>query len=79
MDNSYNIDWNNYLYKGNLSGFIEQLNKTGKRYKSSNLENIPSKNSMISRNSHGIPRFIFYGGFTPWTNLPISNKNGGNI
>lgn len=79
MDNWYNINGNSNLYSNAFPRFTKWLNKTFKDYRNSNLEKIPSRNKSIPRNNNGVSRFIFYGGFTPWTNTPISNKDGGNI
>ena len=79
MNNMSNIDWNNYLYKGNAIPLIEQLHNIRNMYKDSSLSKIPSKQERLPRNKWGVPRIAYYGGFTTWTNTPVANKNGGNI
>lgn len=68
------IDWNNYLYKGTERSLIELLNERKQR----NMNNIPIQ-SFPQTNRYGMARIRYYGGFTPWTNIPIAEKNGGNI
>lgn len=70
MKNS--INWNNYLYSGNGYSLIDELDK----FKQIRLASIP-QNSAI--NKYGMSRIRYYGGFTPWTNIPIAEKHGGNI
>lgn len=79
MNNYSNIDWNNYLYKGNAPLLIEQLRNIGNMYRKHTMDNVPSRQDRLPRNKRGITRIAYYGGFTPWTNDPIANKNGGNI
>lgn len=79
MNKLSNINWNNYLYKGNAQPLIDQLRSIKNMYRNKNLEKIPSRQEVLPRNNYGIPRVAYYGGFTPWTNIPIANKNGGNI
>lgn len=79
MNNTSNINWNNYLYRGTAIPFVEQLKTLSNTYKQNRLSNIPTRNEQLPRNRYGTPRFAYYGGFTPWTNIPIANKNGGNI
>lgn len=66
------IDWNNYLYRKNGSSLIDELRK----FKQTNLTNIPTK---PTNNRYGMARIRYYGGFIPWTNIPIIEKDGGNI
>lgn len=65
------INWNNYLYPGKSSPLIEEL----KKFKQNRLSNIPK----IPTNRYGMSRIRYFGGFTPWTNIPIVEKYGGNI
>ena len=67
-----NINWNNYLYEGNGHSFLEELKKYNQNRVSSNMNKIPT-------NKYGMSRIRYYGGFTPWTNIPIVEKDGGNI
>ena len=66
------IYWNNYLYHRNGSYLIDELRK----FKETNFVNIPTK---PANNKYGMARIRYYGGFTPWTNIPIIEKDGGNI
>lgn len=79
MNNDYKINWSNYLYKGNAITFGEQLANIGKTYRKSSMERVPSRQEVLPKNRFGIPRITYYAGFTPWTNTPIANKNGGII
>ena len=65
------INWNDYLYTGNGYSLLDEL----KKFRQTRLSNIPK----TSTNRYGIARIRHYGGFTPWTNVPIIEKNGGNI
>lgn len=79
MNNALNIDWNNYLYKGNAPSLVEQLRNIRNMYRQTSLSKIPSKQERLPRNNYGVPRIAYYGGFTTQTNIPVANKNGGNI
>lgn len=68
------IDWNNYLYKRNGYSLIDTLRERKQR----NMNNIPIQ-LFPQTNRYGISRIRYFGGFTPWTNIPINEKNGGNI
>lgn len=68
------INWNNYLYQGNGYSLYDEL----KRIKRTNMNNIPIK-SFLPTNKYGMTRIRYFGGFTPWTNFPINERNGGNI
>lgn len=65
------INWNNYLYTGNEYSLLDEL----KKFRQTRLSNIPK----TATNRYGMARVRYYGGFTPWTNIPITEKNGGNI
>lgn len=65
------INWNNYLYPGNGYSLFDEL----KKLKQNRLSDIP-KNPI---NRYGMARIRYYGGFVPWTNNPIAEKDGGNI
>ena len=79
MNDYITINWNNYIYPGSSISLGEQLRNIGNMYKRSNIEKIPSRQEKLPRNKYGVPRIAYYAGFTPWTNIPIANKNGGNI
>lgn len=66
------INWNNYLYPGNGYSLLDEL----KKLKQINLSSVPKA---PANNRYGMARIRYYGGFTPWTNIPIVEKDGGNI
>lgn len=73
------INWNAYVYKGSSVPLIEQLRKLSTMYKKNTIEGFSSRQKALPRNKYGIPRITYYAGFTPWTNTPVANRNGGNI
>ena len=79
MNDNTTINWNAYIYRGSTTPLVEQLQNIGNMYKKKNIEKLPSRQASLPRNKYGIPRIAYYAGFTPWTNTPIANKNGGNI
>lgn len=66
------INWDNYLYPGNGYSLLDEL----KKLRQINLSSIPKT---PANNRYGMARIRYYGGFTPQLNIPIVEKDGGNI
>ena len=79
MINNINNTDTDYIYQGFVSKFLEQLKAWNESDKPLSLDKIPTRQEQLPRNKWGLPRIAYYGGFTPWTNIPIANKNGGTI
>ena len=68
------INWDHYLYEGNGYSLIDTLRERKQR----NMNNIPTQSFPLT-NRYGMARIRYFWGFTPWINIPINEKNGGNI
>ena len=79
MNDNTTINWNGYMYPGHTVSLVEQLRNFRNIYRKNNIEKVPSNQKQLPRNKNGVTRIAYYAGFTPWTNTPIANKNGGNI
>lgn len=79
MNDTVNNNVPRFIYYKLEPAFVEQLKKFSEKVRKPELEKIPSKQEQLPRNTWGIPRIAYYGGFTPWTNIPIANKNGGIV
>ena len=64
------INWNNYIYSNKRLSLLDHINRFRQRQLTDFLK---------LTNKNGMSRINFYGGFTPWTNTPIAERNGGNI